>query len=80
MHVDLSVLNINFKSITLQPNKIGVYLRFLKDLNKKKNFIINEKTFSLSFFSVLSRHGVLKVVMVNQVVLITYLKGLVSSF
>lgn len=55
-------------------------MRFLKDLNKKKNFIINEKTFSLSFFSVLSRHGVLKVVMVNQVVLITYLKGLVSSF
>lgn len=57
-----------------------MYLRFLKDLNKKKNFIINEKTLSLSFFSVLSRHGVLKVVMVNQVVLITYLKGLVSSF
>lgn len=55
-------------------------MRFLKDLNKKKNFIINEKTLSLSFFSVLSRHGVLKVVMVNQVVLITYLKGLVSSF
>lgn len=39
-----------------------------------------KRLFFLSFFSILSRHGVLKAVMVNQVVLITYLKGLVSSF